>query len=75
MMSKPSKVQALIARGFDRSTWSLADRAHHVRCSQCAALVINGVPAHERGCPNQTHECAGCNARVGRWQTYCEDCL
>ena len=23
-----------------------------VRCSQCEALVINGIATHERGCPN-----------------------
>lgn len=25
----------------------------HVRCTQCAALVINGVATHELGCPNR----------------------
>lgn len=44
------------------------------RCSRCEALVINGVAAHETGCPNQTHECAGCNAIVPRNVKYCEDC-
>lgn len=60
--------------GFDLSTWCLADRAHSVRCSQCEALVINGTPTHERGCPNATHECAGCNARVPANVKYCNDC-
>lgn len=23
-----------------------------IKCSQCEALVINGVPTHEHGCPN-----------------------
>lgn len=60
--------------GFDLSTWNLADRAHRVACSQCAALVINGTPTHETGCPNATHECAGCNARLPMNVKYCEDC-
>lgn len=23
-----------------------------VKCSQCEAIVINGIPCHELGCPN-----------------------
>jgi arginyl-tRNA--protein-N-Asp/Glu arginylyltransferase len=63
----------LRARGFDRSRY-LGAKLYRPQCSQCAALVINGVPAHERGCPNMTHECKGCNARVAARQIYCEDC-
>lgn len=36
--------------GFDRSTEE--EGQVRVRCSQCAAVVINGVPCHEQGCPN-----------------------
>ena len=58
--------------GFDLSTATRGGA--RVRCSQCEALVINGMPSHERGCPNATHECAGCNARVPVNVKYCEDC-
>ena len=27
-----------------------------VRCSQCEALVVNGIATHERGCPNNRRE-------------------
>lgn len=60
--------------GFDLSTWCLADRAHSIRCSACAAIVVNNTPLHERGCPHDTHECAGCNARVPANVKYCGDC-
>lgn len=74
MSAKQSVVQTLHDLGFDMSTWCLTDKAHRVRCSQCAALVINGIPTHEHGCPNRTHECAGCTARIPYRQKYCEDC-
>lgn len=45
-------IEDLEARGFDRCS-ELASESIQVRCSQCAALVINGVPCHEAGCPNQ----------------------
>lgn len=45
-------IEDLEARGFDRCS-ELASESIQVRCSQCAALVINGVPCHETGCPNQ----------------------
>jgi hypothetical protein len=25
---------------------------YRISCDQCEALVINGVPCHEHGCPN-----------------------
>jgi len=43
-------------------------------CSQCVPSFINGVPCHEHGCVNDTHECAGCNSIIPRRQKYCEDC-
>jgi hypothetical protein len=69
-------IKTLRAAGFDGSkhipfSWP---SAYDVKCSQCAALVINGTPTHERGCPNQVHECRGCNASVPRAGAYCEDC-
>ena len=39
-------------QGFDRSNYNRETGHWRVRCSQCQALVINGVPCHERGCPN-----------------------
>ena len=52
-MAKPSKLQRLIDRGFDRSEHIPFTSSWRIRCSQCEALVINGIPAHERGCPNE----------------------
>ena len=57
-----------VRRGFHEA------RQFKIACSQCAALVINGTATHEHGCPNATHECAGCNARVSMRVKYCEDC-
>lgn len=66
------RVDNLIARGFDGTD---SDGQHiHVKCSQCKALVINGVAAHETGCPNAMHECNGCNALIAGRARYCEDC-
>lgn len=54
-MSSPTQdqISRLRSRGFDRSRTS-PDSPSHVRvgCSQCQALVINGTPCHETGCPN-----------------------
>ena len=60
------------ALGFDLSTHT--GKRIRPKCSQCEALVVNGVPTHEAGCPNKTHECRGCNARIPMNQRYCEDC-
>jgi hypothetical protein len=38
--------------GFDRSKQYDEDDYVTVRCSGCDALVINGTPCHETGCPN-----------------------
>lgn len=40
----------LVAAGFDRSTTE--GRSCYPRCSQCAAVVVQGVACHEHGCPN-----------------------
>ena len=69
-----STLPGLRARGFDASRHVPFTSTYRVACSNCEALVINGVAAHERGCPNQVHECRGCNSTVPRAGMYCEDC-
>lgn len=66
-------LDTLTALGFDRSA-RFGERRYAVGCSQCEALVINGVPTHESGCPHATRECRGCNNRIPARQTWCEDC-
>jgi hypothetical protein len=66
--------QILRARGFDMSRHVPLTKQYQLGCSQCEALVINGVATHETGCPNATHECRGCNARIPARQRYCEEC-
>ena len=39
--------------GFDQSYYSRQAQRWVVKCSQCAAMIINGTPCHEQGCPNQ----------------------
>lgn len=55
--AKPKRKNAvgrrLRATGFDLSTYDRSDGHYRVRCSQCEALVVNGVPIHEQGCPNE----------------------
>ena len=60
--------------GFDLAQHVPFTRTHKIRCSQCAACVVNGTPIHERNCPHDTRECSGCNARVPARVKYCEDC-
>jgi hypothetical protein len=38
--------------GFDKTTYNRKTGHYHVACSQCEAIVINGVACHEKGCPN-----------------------
>jgi hypothetical protein len=47
-----SRVQRLRDQGFDNSEAVPFMRQWRVRCSQCEALVINGIPTHEHGCRN-----------------------
>lgn len=49
--------QSLRKRGFDESTYDRSTGYTRVRCSQCQALVICGVPTHETGCPNERNTC------------------
>lgn len=70
-----SRLNDLHARGFDASAHTFGrSNLISVACSQCQALVINGTPTHERGCPNAMHECDGCDALVPANVRYCEDC-
>lgn len=56
MARHTSRVQRLRDQGFDRSYVVPFERAWKVRCSQCEALVINGIPTHERTCPNEVRD-------------------
>jgi len=60
--------------GFDRAKHIPFTRLYSIKCSACAALVINSIPAHETGCPNATVECNGCNERIPANHRYCGDC-
>ncbi len=51
-----SHVQRLRDKGFDLSYAIPFERQWKVRCSQCEALVINGLPCHELGCPNTVRD-------------------
>jgi hypothetical protein len=52
-VAKPSRVAQLRAAGFDGSFYDNSQKRWRVRCSQCEAATINGVPCHEHGCPNK----------------------
>ena len=45
-----NRLKQLRKQGFDRSYHYV--RSYKVRCSQCEAVCINGIPTHETGCPN-----------------------
>lgn len=59
---------------FDLTKHVPFTKQYRIGCSQCQALAVNGLPLHERGCPHDTHECAGCNSRIPARQRYCENC-
>lgn len=67
-------IDSLESQGFDTCTPGNYSGVVNVGCSQCEASVINGVACHETGCPNEVHECHGCNSYVPRGVKYCEDC-
>ena len=67
-----TQLDNLKARGFDASYY--LNRAMRVNCSQCQAVVINGMACHEHGCSNAKHECKGCNGQIPVNQKYCADC-
>ena len=64
---KISTVARLRARGFDLSSAVPFERAWDVRCSQCSALVINGVPCHERGCPHEAYTGSNTDDDESHW--------
>lgn len=55
-MARVSRTQQLHDQGFDLSENIRFTKQFRVRCSQCCAAVINGVPCHENGCPNQVRD-------------------
>jgi hypothetical protein len=73
-------INRLHSRGFDRSTIGREEAPGScyvdVACSQCAALVINGVACHESGCPNALpFDCFECGSVAVRYRhAVCEDC-
>lgn len=67
-------LQTLRALGFDESSHVPFKKQFRVKCSQCEALCINGMPTHEHGCPHAMHECRGCNALIPVGVRYCRDC-
>lgn len=78
----PARLQlrALVDQGFDQSYLYGRDesgrftRAVRVKCSQCTACTINGIPCHETGCPHQTRECDECGSTIPIRQRLCESC-
>lgn len=44
--------EKLRKRGFDKTKYDRSTGYYRVGCSQCQALIINGVACHETGCPN-----------------------
>jgi hypothetical protein len=67
-------LQTLRALGFDRSRSVPFTSRYNVACSSCCALVIQGTPTHERGCPSAMGECAGCSNLTPVGVRYCADC-
>lgn len=67
-------LRTLQAQGFTASTHIPFTKQFRVKCEHCEALVLNGIPAHETGCPAAMHECNGCNTLIPARQRYCEDC-
>jgi len=67
-----SLLETVLSQGFDRSEPIGRDelgrftKGVRVRCSQCEALVISGVAAHETGCPNVVRyvDCFECGCEV-----------
>ena len=70
-----SFLATLREKGFDQSRYIPFTKQYRVTCSQCEALVINGTPTHERGCPNQVFECFECGQMgAKRARGLCESC-
>lgn len=54
---KQKMLDDALANGFDQS--HIDSAGVKIKCSQCAALVINGVGTHEAGCPRSTGSSTG----------------
>lgn len=67
------ELNELRRRGFDRSR-CLFGNYLRLRCSQCEAVFLNGVPCHEFGCPNATGECTECGGIVPKHIRMCDEC-
>jgi hypothetical protein len=65
-------VESLHALGFDASA---QEGFLKVQCSECEAMVINGVPTHEHTCPNAMKECEGCNNIIPACGRFCIECI
>lgn len=63
-----------IKSGFDRSTQKAFSDAIYIRCSQCEAICVNGIPIHETGCPNEPSQCFECGDFIPRNHRYCAEC-
>lgn len=72
MTSRLSHLRA--ALGFDTTEHIPFSARYRIQCSRCTPFVVNGVPIHERTCPNESKECDGCNSRVKASLRYCDDC-
>lgn len=59
-MATQATIRELHRRGFDKSKAIPFEKAAWLGCSQCEALAINGIPTHERGCPNKPSVCREC---------------
>ena len=46
-------IEKLRKKGFDK-TVRVGRNKYHIACSQCVAVVIQGIPCHEHGCPNRS---------------------
>jgi len=71
---RKATVDELLALGFDRSHTVCEGTVVVCQCSQCAVTIVNGTAIHERGCPNEMHECAECGAMVAKRYRLCDDC-
>jgi hypothetical protein len=60
-----------IAAGFDESY--IKDKFVKIKCSQCNALVLQGIACHEDHCPNTKYRCRGCYTWI-EYYGYCQDC-
>jgi hypothetical protein len=67
-------VATLKRQGFDQSKHIPFTGQTRVRCSQCRSTVVNNVPIHGHGCPNETTKCVECDADIPKNHRYCEEC-